>query len=352
MNDETIKYLEETIDASSDLFLLQGDVLVQRANTTDLVGTTAVFDGPSGIYVYPDLMMRMRFRELATAHWFWRYASGADGRRYFMGIAAGSSGSMPKITGDNLRRMPLPVPPLAEQRAVAKALADVDALLAGLDGLLAKKRDLKQAAMQQLLTGQTRLPGFRRKWAVKTLEEIAECLDDLRVPLNEAQRSRMRGDYPYCGANGVLDYIDRYIIDDDIILMAEDGGYFDEYKTRPIAYRLKGKCWVNNHAHILKAKLGFDQVFVYYSLVHKNILPFLANGTRAKLNKSEMKKIEIETPGEESEQAAIANILSDMDAEIFALEARREKTRLLKQAMMQELLTGKTRLVPTGEPDA
>jgi type I restriction enzyme S subunit len=106
-----------------------------------------------------------------------------------------------------------------------------------------------------------------------------------------------------------------------------------------------GKCWVNNHAHILKAKEGFDQGFIYYSLVHKNILRFLASGTRAKLYKSELYKIEVDIPMALEEQNAIATVLSDMDAEIAALEQRREKTRALKQGMMQELLTGRTRLV-------
>jgi type I restriction enzyme S subunit len=224
----------------------------------------------------------------------------------------------------------------------------VDGLLGGLDRLIAKKRDLKQAAMQQLLTGQTRLPGFQGEWEVKTLGEITDSLDNLRVPLNESEREKMKGDYPYCGANGVLGFVDNYVIDDDIILMAEDGGYFDEYETRPIAYRMTGKCWVNNHAHILKAKPGFDQGFLFYSLVHKNILPFLASGTRAKLNKSEMNKIEVSLPKFKTEQTAIAEVLTDMDTELAALEQRRDKTRALKQAMMQELLTGRTRLVARG----
>ncbi|MEK6570741.1 MAG: restriction endonuclease subunit S, partial [Bacteroidota bacterium] len=132
---------------------------------------------------------------------------------------------------------------------------------------------------------------------------------------------------------------------DDFILIAEDGGYFDEYEYRPIAYRMIGKCWVNNHAHILKAKQGFDQGFIFYSLVHKNILSFLASGTRAKLNKLEMYKIGIDVPLDVEEQTAIATVLSDMDAEIVALEQKRDKTIALKQGMMQELLTGRIRLV-------
>ena len=253
--------------------------------------------------------------------------------------------SIAHLPRDKFMEVPMAVPPPAEQDAIAKVLSDVDALLGALDRLISKKRDLKQAAMQQLLTGQTRLPGFSGEWEVKTLEESTNCLDGLRVPLNETQRAEMRGDYPYCGANGILDYVDDYVIDDDIILMAEDGGYFDEYEHRPIAYRISGKCWVNNHAHILKAKSGFDQAFIFYSLVHKNILSFLASGTRAKLNKSEMNKIGVPLPTDLSEQSAIATVLSDIDAELEAVEQRRTKTAALKQGMMQELLTGRTRLV-------
>ena len=261
-------------------------------------------------------------------------------------LAANLDGGIQKfISLGTLRHLSIQVPAVDEQRAIAMALSDMDALLAGLDRLIAKKRDLKQAAMQQLLTGQTRLPGFQGEWESTTLEAATNCLDGLRVPLNEAERATMKGDIPYCGANGVLGFVDRYVIDDDIILMAEDGGYFDEYETRPIAYRMAGKCWVNNHAHILKARDGFDQGFIFYSLVHKNILPFLASGTRAKLNKSEMNKIAVSLPQDKLEQAAIATVLSDMDGELTALEARRDKTRALKQAMMQELLTGRTRLV-------
>ena len=214
-----------------------------------------------------------------------------------------------------------------------------------LDRLIAKKQDLKHVAMQELLTGKRRQPGFGGEWEIKTLNDITNCLDNFRVPLNDTQRSQMRGDYPYCGANGVLDYVNDYVIDDDFILIAEDGGYFDEYEYRPIAYRMIGKCWVNNHAHILKTKEGFDQGFVFYSLVHKNILRFLASGTRAKLNKYEMFKIEIDIPLDAKEQTAIATVLSDMDAEITALEQRRNKTIALKQGIMQELLTGRIRLM-------
>ena len=232
-----------------------------------------------------------------------------------------------------------------EQRAIAEVLSDIDGLINALDALIAKKRAIKQATMQQLLTGRTRLPGFSGVWETKQLEEIADCLDNVRVPLNATQRASMQGPYPYCGANGVLDYVNDYVLDDDVVLIAEDGGYFDEFLTRPIAYRMSGKIWVNNHAHILKAKSDYDQGCLYYSLVHKNIMPYLSGGTRAKLNKFEMYKIEINVPKDMDEQRAIATVLSDIDAEITALEQRRDKIRAIKQGMMQQLLTGRVRLV-------
>ena len=108
----------------------------------------------------------------------------------------------------------------------------MDQLLGSLEKLIAKKRAIKQAAMQQLLTGKTRLPGFSGDWETKRLENIIDCLDHVRVPLNETQRARMPGPYPYCGANGVLDYVNDFILDDDVVLIAEDGGYFDEYVRR------------------------------------------------------------------------------------------------------------------------
>lgn len=118
-----------------------------------------------------------------------------------------------------MEKFPIPVPSNhLEQRAIATALGDMDALLNALERLIAKKRDLKQATMQQLLTGQARLPGFHGEREVKVLAEITDCLDNMRVPLNEAQRGKMQGDYPYCGANGVLDFVDGFVIDDDIIL--------------------------------------------------------------------------------------------------------------------------------------
>ncbi|WP_338762043.1 restriction endonuclease subunit S [Bernardetia sp. ABR2-2B] len=230
------------------------------------------------------------------------------------------------------------LPPLKEQKAIANALSDADVYISSLEELIQKKQNIKQAAMQKLLKP-------KKDWEVKTLGEVVDVLDNLRVPLNDNQRNLMKGDIPYCGANGIVDYVDDFVIDDEIILIAEDGGYFDEYKNRPIAYKMAGKCWVNNHAHILKAKVDFSQDYLFYSIVNKNILNFIVGGTRAKLNKSSLLKIEIFTPPTLEEQTQIATILSDMDNELEILEEKLQKAEQLKQGMMQNLLTGKIRLL-------
>lgn len=234
---------------------------------------------------------------------------------------------------------------LEEQKAIAEALSDADDYIRGLEKLVDKKRAIKQGAMQELLTGRRRLPGFDGEWQLVCLERFAECLDNLRVPLNEKQRRNMQGNIPYCGANGIVDWVDDYVIDQPIILIAEDGGHFDEFATRPIAYRMYGKAWVNNHAHILLARDGFSQDFIFYSLVHLDIRSFLASGTRAKLTKTEMMKITVEMPSDQEEQLAIAAVLNGMDDEIATLETQLDKAKQIKQAMMQELLTGRIRLV-------
>lgn len=176
----------------------------------------------------------------------------------------------------------------------------------------------------------------------KRKNKISECcdiLDNLRVPINDEIRQTMQGNIPYYGANGIQGYIDKYIFDEDLILLAEDGGNFEEYHTRPIAYKISGKSWVNNHAHILRAKQEFNQDYIFYSLVHKDITKHLNSGTRSKLNKSELEKIEIDFPETKGEEDKIAKILSTADAVIEKTQAAIAKYKAIKQGMLQDLFT-------------
>lgn len=170
------------------------------------------------------------------------------------------------------------------------------------------------------------------------IEECCEILNNLRFPLNSEQRFEIKGEYPYYGANGVQDYINQWRFDDDLILIAEDGGNFEQFESRPIAYRVTGKCWVNNHAHVLKAKKDFSQSYIFYSLEHKNILFFIAGGTRSKLTQGELKKIPIIHP-DKIEADKIAEILSTTDAAIEQTKKLIAKYQQIKTGLMQDLLT-------------
>jgi restriction endonuclease S subunit len=142
-------------------------------------------------------------------------------------------------------------------------------------------------------------------YPVKPLGEVAEFLDNMRRPIKESDRKP--GPYPYYGANGQQGTIDGFLFDEPLILLAEDGGFFDA-PERGIAYRISGKSWVNNHAHIIKPKNGLDLSFLCRVLENYDVTPFISGTTRAKLTKGQAEKIEIPLPPLD-EQKRIAAIL-------------------------------------------
>lgn len=176
------------------------------------------------------------------------------------------------------------------------------------------------------------------KWNKGTIATTCQNLDKLRIPISGTERSSIQGDIPYYGANGQVGYIDDFIFDEPLILIAEDGGNFEQYETRPIAYRINGKSWVNNHAHILRALPAYDQDYIFYSLEHKNVLYYIAGGTRSKLTQKELSKIEIVYPEDIKEQRKIAQILTTLDEAISKTKAIIEKYKAIKEGLMQDLL--------------
>ena len=223
-----------------------------------------------------------------------------------------------------------------EQRAIATALNDVDALLGGLDRLIAKKRDLKQAAMQQLLTGQTRLPGFNGGWEVKRLGEALTICHGK----NQREVAVAHGPFPILATGGQIGTASRPLFDEPSVLIGRKGTINQpQYMESPF--------WTVDTLFYCSMKDGNDAKFFYYRFCLIDWMQFNEASGVPSLNARTIEKIKILCP-QPPEQVAIAAVLSDMDAEIAALEARRNKTRDLKQAMMQELLTGKTRLVAVG----
>jgi len=163
------------------------------------------------------------------------------------------------------------------------------------------------------------------EWEMVRLGDVCEILDHMRVPVTASQRKK--GIYPYYGANGIQDYVGDYIFDDELVLLAEDGGHFGS-KDKPIAYRISGKCWVNNHAHVLKPKSMLNVDYLCYSIMFYDVSALISGTTRAKLNQAAMRKMTILLPPMPIQQK-IANVLDRASALIEKRKAQIEKLDLL-----------------------
>lgn len=271
----------------------------------------------------------------------------------------GQTGSQMNLNTGLINSCLIPLPPTeTEQRAIAQALSDVDALLATLDKMIAKKRDLKQATMQQLLTGETRLPGFSGEWEVKRLEELAEIRSGGTPSTGEP--SFWDGDIPWCtptditALNGHKYLRETSRLITPLGLNASSAEMIPAQSVVMTSRATIGECAIN--AVPLSTNQGFknfipfvktDVDFLYYLLgtQKQGLIALCGGSTFLEIGKTQLAAYEVRLPSTKAEQTAIATVLSEMDSELSVLESRRDKTRNIKQAMMQELLTGKTRLV-------
>ncbi len=298
----------------------------------DGVGTGKVFHYINGKFdVHQRVYQISHFCDRLYGYFFFLYFSSTFYNRIMQMTAKSSVDS---VRREMIAHMLVPLPPAkTEQRAIASALSDVDALLDSLDKLITKKRDIKQAAMQQLLTGKTRLPGFEEKWEVKRLGEL------LTICHGKSQHNAEAADgvYPILGTGGRIGYAWRALYNNPSVLLGRKG-------TINVPRYMDVPFWAIDTLFYSIILDRNDAKFLYYRFCLIDWLQYNEASGVPSLNAGTIESIEILCPYPD-EQAAISEVLSDMDTEIEALEKRRNKTRDLKQAMMQELLTGKTRLV-------
>ncbi len=339
----------ETRGMSAKYSFRKGDVLFGRLRAYLRKFWHATFDGICSTEIWP-LIPR---NERLSGNFLHLLVQTND----FVNTAGVSYGThMPRSDWSVLKEFPVRLPRIAEQCSIAEVLFHVDALIGALDRLIAKKRDLKQATMQQLLTGQTRLPGFSGEWEVKKLGQLA------RIQRGASPRPI---DSPvWFDENSSVGWV-------RISDVTKSGMHLFETTQRLSTLGIQNSRPVERGNLIMSicATVGrpiitgidtcihdgfvvFDDLqaarqFIYYVLksIEGNWSRHGQTGSQMNLNTELIKRTEILLPPTTDEQTAIATVLSDMDAEIAALEARSDKTRLLKQGMMQELLTGKTRLI-------
>jgi type I restriction enzyme S subunit len=343
----------------SDFRMKAGEIVIGRRGD---MGRCAVIQAHQAGWLCGTGSMIVRCEKAADVDFVRRVLSSPQVIAAIEDTAVGTT--MVNLNQGALAGLRVPLPPLPEQRAVATTLDDVDALLGALERLITKKRELKQAAMQQLLTGKTRLPGFIGDWEMKRIEEFADCTaggtPSTKIPeywggsirwmssgeLNLKQIYEAEGRITEAGLNNSS----AQMIPEKCVLI----GLAGQGKTRgTVAISFVDLCTNQSIAAILP-NTGFSPEYLYYNLDSRyDELRELSagGGGRGGLNLRLIKGIPIPFPLL-VEQTAIAAVLTDIDAEVTALEQRLAKTRALKQGMMQELLTGRTRLISPQEAHA
>lgn len=183
---------------------------------------------------------------------------------------------------------------------------------------------------------------FPKSWEIVSVSEMADCLDSERIPVKRDDRQSTMGKYPYFGANGEVDRVDQYIFDDDLVLVTEDETFYG--REKPIAYRFTGKCWVNNHAHVLRALTKEANDYLCFSLMYYNVIPWLSGTTgRAKLTQAALNRLPLGLPPEQ-EISEIVQRVEELFAFADNIEAK-AKTALasvnhLTQSILAQAFSG------------
>lgn len=347
-----IKFVSEDFHrAHMKSCLQEGDLLTVQTGEVGL--TSIVPESLAGSNCHALIISRFDQKRVSPAFISY-YLNSKSGRSRLKLIEIGTT--MKHLNVGDMLRFAIPLPPTkAEQEAIAEALSDADALIESLEQLIAKKRQIKQGAMQELLTGKKRLPGFEGEWEVKQLGEIGESLIGLTYKPSDVKSNGvlvLRSSNIFEGALRFEDNVfvemeipDRIMVRNGDILICVRNGSRD----------LIGKC-AKIDAKALGMTFGAFMAifrttfhdFVYHQfqsdLIKRQIHEHLGATINQITNKS-LNSFQIPFPIDKAEQTAIAAILNDMDEEIEALEAKLTKARQIKQGMMQELLTGRIRLV-------
>jgi type I restriction enzyme S subunit len=247
----------------------------------------------------------------------------------------------------------------SEQRKIAEILNTVEYTIEQTEALIRKYRRIKQGLLQVLLTrgvdenGELRqylstnfqttpVGKIPKSWRIGSITDFAINYDSKRIPLKQEDRAKRKGDYPYYGASGIIDWIDDFIFNDEYILIGEDGENVIS-RNLPLAFRVKGKCWVNNHAHVYKPLINVDITFLEELLESIDYSRFISGSAQPKLTQSILSKIPLPIPPPE-EQQRIGSIIDVNNNLLINEQIALQKFQVLKQGLMQDLLTGKVRL--------
>lgn len=338
--------------------VLSGDMLMNEGGDLDKLGRGALWSGEFSPCVHQNHVFVVRCGSSLLPAYLKAWTGSTAARKYFL-LAGRQTTNLASINKTSLGLLPVPLPSSrAEQEAIAEALSDADALIESLDQLIAKKRLIKQGAMQELLTGKRRLPGFSGEWEVKRLADLADIRSG-GTP-STAQPQFWDGGVKWCTPTDItaLDGF-KYLSNTARTISAEglkasSAEIIPKHSIVMTSRATIGECAINTVPMTtnqgFKNFVPFDSVdaeFLYYLLTTQRagFIGLCSGSTFLEIGKTQLSGYQVQVPKTKSEQTAIATILSDMDTELAALESRLAKARQLKQGMMQELLTGRIRLL-------
>ena len=338
INVSKIEYVTDTIPSEKDR-LIYGDVLFNTRNTPELVGKVAIWKNELPIAYLNSNLLRFNFNLEKSNPFFMNLIFNTEQViSEFKNIAKGTT-SVAAIYPQDMLKVLIKIPPLPEQERIAEALSDVDDMISSLEKLIAKKKAIKQGTMQELLTGKKRLHGFTGEWKPIQLGSVSK----IKTGDKNNEQKTDDGKYPFFVRSQQVERINSYSYDGEAILIPGEGN------IGQIFHYINGKFdW---HQRVYKISDFSEFVcgkYVYYQMKFSFGEHALKNTVKATVDSLRLptfEQFEFLIPPIVEEQNAIASVLSDMDNEIETLEQKLEKTRQIKQGMMQQLLTGKIRLV-------
>ena len=323
---------------SENYQLKYGDVLFARTGAS--VGKTYIYKESDGLVYYAGFLIRGRVKSNYSPEFIFQNTL-TDDYDKFIRITSQRSGQ-PGVNAQEYASYEISVPKFEEQQKIGAYFSTLDHLITLHQRKCDEIKSLKKYMLQKMFpqneqkVPEIRFEGFTEAWEQRKLGEVTQCLDSERVPINSEEREKIPGEIPYYGAGNIQGYINKFLFDEELVLLLEDGDAFDDFRTKEIAQYICGKTWVNNHAHVLRP-LG-DAYFLYITLSHKDIRNWvqLAGASRKKLVQKSMLNIELFMP-HIIEQKKIGQYFSNLDHLITLHQQKCEELKKIKKFMLQKM---------------
>lgn len=315
-------------------------VVVKSSGSPEHLGKTAIVtpDVAQLNACFANFVQRLRPRRSADPRYVWYLLNSKTASDEMANLGNTTTG-LRNLNGTIIGSVRFPGPPLGEQSAIADFLdretARIDALIAAKRRMIDLLEERWRAAVVKRMTELSALRG------TTPLKRMVVCLDGRRIPLSQEERATRRGPFAYYGASGVVDYIDSYLFDETLVLLGEDGAQLADPHYE-IAFVVQGKCWVNNHAHVLRPS-GSDPHFLAMHLMTFDRMAFISGSTREKITQDDMAAIPVPALSLNEQRKEAARLAAGRDAARRAVAAVSAQVDLLvehRQALITAAVTG------------